>query len=176
MKKRFVTGLALICLLAANVFMAREALAHQWGRWHWNKSGSSVPLSIYNSGTYRTEAANAISDWNVNTILTLSNASSHTEISVFDGNYGNTGWGGLASLESVSGNHILHAHSRLNTYYSYSSTDKRGVQCQEVGHTFGLDHSNDGCMGKGYYNNLNTTVQHNWNDIYNIYRYAHTTH
>jgi len=30
----------------------------------------------------------------------------------------------------------------------------RGVFCQEIGHTFGLDHSPDGCMGKGYFAGL----------------------
>jgi hypothetical protein len=72
-------------------------------------------------------------------------------VHVFDGNYGANGWAGLASLESVSGSHILHAHARINYYYSMSSGYKQGVFCQEVGHTFGLDHSNTGsCMGLGY--------------------------
>jgi len=30
----------------------------------------------------------------------------------------------------------------------------RGVFCQEIGHAFGLDHSPDGCMGKGYFAGL----------------------
>lgn len=99
--------------------------------------------------------------------------SAHTDISVLDGNYGNTGWGGLASIESSSGCTILHGHARVNLYYSYTSNGIRGVFCQEIGHPFGLDHSNDGgCMGGGYFYNINThynVVSHNVSDIASKY-------
>jgi hypothetical protein len=164
---------AIAGLLAANLLAASLALGHNWGSWHWNRYGSSVTIYIYNYATYRTEANRAINDWSNNTILYLPQVNYHTDISNFDGNYGNTGWGGLAEIVNYSGSHITHGHSRLNYFYSYSSTQKQGIFCQEVGHLFGLGHSNDGCMGMGYYNNLYYTVQHNWNDIYNKYRYTH---
>ena len=169
--KRFATPVAIAILLIANLLVGTNVFAHQWGSWHWHRGGASVTINAYNTATYRAEASAAINDWSNNTILYVPQVGSHSDIHVFDGNYGATGWGGLASLESVSGNHILHGHARLNYYYGYTSAQKRGVQCQEVGHLFGLDHSNDGCMGMGYYNNLTTTVSHNWNDIYNIYRF-----
>jgi hypothetical protein len=56
-------------------------------------------------------------------------------------------------------------YARYNTYYQNSSAGIQGIQCQEIGHCLGLDHSNDGCMGKGYFNNLNNTVRHNWDDV-----------
>lgn len=164
---------AIALLVAANLALAGSAFAHQWGSWHWNRYGSTVTINIYNTATYRTEANSAIADWNNNTILSLPQVGSHTDISNFDGNYGNTGWGGIAEIIHYSGSHITHGHSRLNYYYSYTSNQKRGVFCQEIGHLFGLTHSNDGCMGMGYYNNLYYTVQHNWTDIYNMYRYTH---
>ena len=81
----------------------------------------------------------------------------------------------MAEITTTSANHITHGHARVNYYYAYSSTTKQGIFCQEVGHVFGLDHSNDGgCMGLGYYSGSTyTTVQHNWNDIYNMYRRSH---
>lgn len=170
------TGLkliALVGLLIANALAGSAALAHQWGSWHWNRYGSTVTINIYNTATYRTEANRAISDWDSNTLLSLPQVNSHTDISNFDGNYGNTGWGGIAEIINYSGSHITHGHSRLNYYYSYSSTQKQGVFCQELGHLFGLTHSNDGCMGMGYYNSLYYTVQHNWTDISNMYRTTH---
>ncbi|MCI0397410.1 MAG: hypothetical protein L0332_29445 [Chloroflexi bacterium] len=173
-----VISLAIALMLLAVSLSGGIAFGHNWScgsfGWHWNRNGSSVTIGVYNTATYYNEANAARNDWSVNTILYLPNRTSHTDISVFDGNYGNTGWGGLAEIINYSGCHISHGHARLNYYYNYSSADKRGIFCQEIGHLFGLDHSNDGCMGKGYYNNSNVTVQHNWNDIYNKYRYPHS--
>ena len=52
----------------------------------------------------------------------------------------------------------------------------RGVQCQEIGHTFGLDHSPHGCMGKGYFPGLsnnepisNVVVGHSDTDLNSKY-------
>lgn len=172
--KRIAVPVAIALLVLANLFVGSRAFAHQWGSWHWNRYGSSVTIQAYNTATYRTEASNAINDWSNNTILYVPQVGGHTDISVFDGNYGATGYGGLAEIISyTTGSHITHGHARLNYYYSYSSTGKQGVFCQEVGHLFGLTHSNDGCMGMGYFNNIYYTVQHNWNDIYNMYRYTH---
>jgi predicted Zn-dependent protease len=159
--------------MVMTLFSATTAQAHKWGNWHWNRYGSSVTIAAYTTGSQVTASKQATNDWSNNTILYIPQYTSHTDMSVFDGNYGATGWGGLASLESVSGDHILHGHARVNMYYGYGYGDVVGIQCQEVGHLFGLDHSNDGCMGKGYYNNLNSTVSHNWSDIYNMYRYTH---
>ncbi|MEU7839235.1 hypothetical protein [Nonomuraea sp. NPDC049129] len=152
------------------------AFAHQWGSWHWNRYGATVTIQIQDTATNFSQAEASINDWDSHTLLSLPRVGSHTDISVFDGNYGNTGWGGLAEIINyTSGSHITHGHARLNYYYSYTSAEKTGIFCQEVGHLFGLDHSNDGCMGMGYYNNLTNTVQHNWNDISAMYRTSHHT-
>lgn len=163
----------ILAVVVTALLAASTAQAHQWGSWHWNRYGSSVTIRAYVSGPNVTWSRAAVADWDRNTILYLPDPGSHTDMSVFAGNYGNTGWGGVAEIINYSGSHITHGHARVNTYYGYGQSDFIGIQCQEVGHLFGLDHSNDGCMGKGYYNNLNYTVQHNWNDIYNMYRYSH---
>ncbi len=173
--KRLIGPLAIGLLLTVNVVMATVASAHQWGNYHWNRSGSSVTIRANNTAQYRTEASRAINDWSNNTILDIPQVDYHTDISVFDGNYGDTGWGGLAEITTTSGNHITHGHARLNYYYAASSTFKQGIFCHEVGHTVGLDHADDGgCMGLGYYSGSTyTTVQHNWDDIYRMYRKNH---
>jgi hypothetical protein len=65
-------------------------------------------------------------------------------VEVCDAAYGNNGWLGLASIWA-SGDHITQGTVKLNdTYFSSGSYNtpiwRAGVTCQEVGHTFGLDH------------------------------------
>lgn len=161
-KRLILFGLAGLLALP---WLDAPAFAHNWGCWR------QPNRTVYsrNTAANSSQAAAALNEWSVDTILNVVNVNYHTEISVYDGNYGNTGWGGLASIESASGCNITHGHATLNTYYSYTSNGKRGVFCQEVGHLFGLQHSNDGgCMGGGYYYDINTyynVVSHNINDI-----------
>lgn len=169
--KSVAATLVVLSLLAANISVAS---AHNWGSWHWNKTGSQIIIRQYQSGgtTAQIEAAR-LDAWNKIGILYNYRATTHTDVSVFDGYYGATGWAGLASIESWSGSHILHAHARYNKSYSYSTWYIQGIYCQEVFHTYGFDHDNTGgCMGLGYYPGQgNTLNSHNNTDFYNRYRY-----
>jgi len=164
-KKAFVIATTIVLIAV----MAAPAMAHNWGCW----KQPNRTVYVRNTASNYSQANAAIDEWNNDTILSMVKVSYHTEISVFDGNSGNTGWGGLASIQSYSGCNILHGHAQVNTYYSYSSNGKRGVFCQEVGHLFGLDHSNDGgCMGGGYYYSIDSNynvVSHNISDISSKY-------
>ncbi len=68
-----------------------------------------------------------------------------------NGSYGATGWPGVARIW-IDGTRITAAIAVANVYYlvNYSNNAKRHVLCQEVGHTFGLDHQqsprNQSCM------------------------------
>ena len=163
MKRRsvLVAATLLIAGLAGNAAEAR-----QWGCWI--QADRNVKVRNTTSS-----ASQAISDWNNLTILNLSSVSSGEETYVFNANSGNTGWGGLATITNYSGCTILRATAQLNTYYSWTTNAARGVHCQEVGHTFGLDHSNDGgCMGGGYWYDIGThytIVQGNINEIGSMY-------
>lgn len=168
MRRRTLVVAALAVVLTLP-FLEAPAAAHNWGCWR----QPNRTVNSYTTASNRTQALAALNEWSGDTVLNIVHQSSHTEISVLDGNYGNTGWGGLASIESASGCNVLHGHATLNTFYSYSSNGKRGVFCQEVGHLFGLQHSNDGgCMGGGYYYDINTNYQvvsHNITDIASKY-------
>jgi hypothetical protein len=160
-KALFVAGTLLIAGL-----MAQAAEAKRWGCWI--QADRNVKIRNTTSS-----ASAAVSDWNNLTILNLSSVSSGEETYVFNANSGNTGWGGLATITNYSGCTILRATAQLNTYYSWTTNAARGVHCQEVGHTFGLDHSNDGgCMGGGYWYDIGThytIVQGNINEINSMY-------
>ncbi len=69
------------------------------------------------------------------------------KVQVCSSTYGRTGWLGIASVW-VSGSHITQATVKLNdTYFktaAYNTSEWRNlVMCQEVGHTFGLDHQDE---------------------------------
>ncbi len=160
-KSVFVAATLLIAGLSANA-----AQAHRWGCW----IQADRNVRLRNTSSLATAAVN---EWNGSTILNISSVSSGEETYSFAANSGNTGWGGLATITNYSGCTILRATAQLNTYYSWSSNGARGVFCQEIGHTFGLDHSNDGgCMGGGYWYDISThyfLVSHNVNDIGSMY-------
>ena len=64
-----------------------------------------------------------------------------------NGAYGNNGWLGIASIWAT-GDHITQGTVKLNdTYFDtaqYNTPAWRNlVMCQEVGHTFGLDHQDE---------------------------------
>ena len=153
-------------LVVVNVGMAT---AHDWWDWHWH-TGSDIAVLV--DAVNGAEANAALDDWDKNCNISFPRATAHTEMSVFGGNFGATGWAGLATVESHSfdwwhkWNHskIDHCHARYNQHYGGTKADIQGIFCQEIGHCMGFDHSNDGCMGKGYFNKENYTVAHNWSD------------
>jgi hypothetical protein len=163
-KSVFVVGALLIALLAGSAAQAR-----QWGCWI--QRDRNIAIRNASGGS---QAGAAISDWHNMTILNFSYVSSGEEIYVFNANSGATGWAGLARITNYSGCTIYRATAQVNTYYySGSSTAARGIHCQEIGHGFGLDHSNDGgCMGAGYWysvTNAYTPVSYNVNFVNSLY-------
>lgn len=164
-------GIFVAALVLLNVMVAE---GHNWWSWHWH-TGSGIRTWVHSSR--QTQSNAALNDWDSHCDVNFPRSSSHTEMSVFGGNFGATGWWGLASIEDYAfdwwhkwnWSKIQHCHARYNSYYGGTTADIQGVLCQEIGHCMGFDHSNDGCMGKGYFNNLNTTVSHNWSDCNSRY-------
>ena len=155
-------------LLVAGL-IGTAAEARQWGCWI--QADRNIKIRNASGGS---QASAAINDWNNMTILNFSSVSSGEEIYVFNANSGATGWAGLATITSYSGCTIRRATAQVNTYYySGTSTAARGIHCQEIGHGFGLDHSNDGgCMGAGYWYSVTSAyrpVTYNVNFVNNMY-------
>ncbi len=68
-------------------------------------------------------------------------------VEVCNSKYGNNGWLGIAGIYA-SGDHITKGYVKLNdTYHNNppynSAAYRRFVTCQEIGHTFGLDHQDE---------------------------------
>lgn len=106
--------------------------------------------------------------------------SSTLRVEVCNATYGNNGWLGIAWVW-VSGSHISKGTVKLNdTYFNTTRYNtpawRQSVPCQEVGHTFGLDHQSesgadlDTCMD--YSNSPNIRPdQHDYNQLALIYRH-----
>lgn len=151
-------ALALVGALALTISLVGTTTAtHSWGGYHWARTTSSFTLKLADnvSGPWDAVLATTSADWSQSAVLDTSivagtitntkNCKAATgKVNVCNNTYGNNGWLGVAGI-SVSGGHITAAYVKLNdTYFntgSYNSTAWRNlVSCQEVGHTFGLDH------------------------------------
>lgn len=146
-------AIALATLAVPVVLLAN----HSWGGYHWARTSNPLALQVGNNLTtadWRSHFGTAIQDWNQSTVLSLTavNGTSNKHCSavggtvqVCNGNYGNNGWLGLAQIWLQSSTHITQGSVKVNdTYFNtstYNNTNERQhVMCQEIGHTFGLDH------------------------------------
>lgn len=158
MKKYIVLGAVASVLLLAAATVAEAN--HSWGGYHWARTVNPVVLKLGNDLTtpWVSFLIDASTDWNSSTtpIQTMivpgtTNAKNCRAVSgrveVCNSKYGNNGWLGIANVW-VNGTHITQGTVKLNdTYFATAKYNtpawKRMVMCQEVAHTFGLDHQDE---------------------------------
>jgi hypothetical protein len=159
------TGLIGAAALVVALLAAAPAVAsHSWGSYHWARTSDSFTVTLgKNLGSAWTQSPyleTVSADWSadrdsnlsnpVNTVVapgatTAKRCTAVTgRVQVCGAGYGRNGWLGLASVW-ISGSHITKATVKLNDSYFTTATYntyawRRSVMCQEVGHTFGLDH------------------------------------
>ena len=154
----------ILALLATVITLGSTAFAnHSWGGYHWARTTPQFTLKLGNNLTtadWNGHLAQTSSDWNsgntpVITAIVAGQARKRCSMvagttQVCNGKYGNNGWLGLASINTTGGTHITQGTAKMNdTYFNtptYNNPNEREhVMCQEVAHTFGLDHqSTDG--------------------------------
>jgi len=139
---------------------------HSWAGYHWARSANPLTLALGDnvSGAWDNTLALASSDWSISTILNTSIVAGGTnstrgkntpkncvptlgKVEVCNAKYGSNGWLGIASIW-INGEHIIQGTVKMNdTYFNtakYNTAAWRNmVLCQEVGHTFGLDHQDE---------------------------------
>ena len=149
--------------LAVVAFPTITNASHSWGGYHWARTTPQFTLKLGNNMTtadWRGHLATSSSNWNsgnsaVLTAIVAGTAGKRCSMvagttQVCNGAYGSNGWLGLASINITGGTHITQGSAKMNdTYFStatYNNPNEREhVVCQEVAHTFGLDHqSTDG--------------------------------
>ncbi len=198
--KRLAGLFAFAALTAATA--APSALAnHSWGGYHWARTANPFTIKLGDNLTtaeWKSHLSQTSTDWSKSTVLDTTIVAGQSKGScrptsgrdeICNKSYGPNGWLGLASIWLQSGTlHIVQGTVKVNdTYlgpgaaYTYNNAAEREhVMCQEVGHTFGLDHQDTSgaslntCMD--YYHNttdtdtLSTTPnQHDYDELATIY-------
>ena len=181
---------------AVIAFPTGSSANHSWGGYHWARTANPFTLKVVNSNTpdWDDNLARAISDWSRSTVLDLTNVGGDDaqrirkrcpmvsgQIHSCNASYGFNGWLGLASINVTGGVHITQGSAKRNdSYFSsggYTETNRQQVMCQEIGHTFGLDHQDTSgadlntCMD--YSNALDNPSpnQHDYDELLTIYNH-----
>lgn len=130
--------------------------SHKWGCWKY----ANYTINWYNGaagvwgGYWSQETLTDSNSWHNYTDLAITQVFAHgatDHANCYAGAYGANGWLGLAQIVGYSGCTVKDGHAYLNTSYlnGYSTTARKHVACQEVGHLWGLNHnhsSNITCM------------------------------
>ncbi len=148
---------------------------HAWGNYHWARTADTFTLKLgdnLSNSSWKSMLAKASQDWNSPEVFSTTSplltsvvtGSAGRRCSMVAGTtqicsntYGNNGWLGIATINITSAAHITQGLVKLNDTYFNSSkynnpNQKLHVMCQEIGHTFGLDHqstngsSQNSCM------------------------------
>ncbi|MEP6972549.1 MAG: hypothetical protein ABI869_00230 [Actinomycetota bacterium] len=184
------------------VFVPNPASAnHAWANYHWARQSNPFTVVLLDgvSSSWDASLTQASADWSKSTVLDTVVVASSTnpksckgtagKVQVCSAAYGNRGWLGVAQIY-ITGDHITQGTVKLNDSYfapgsSYDTPAWRNlVTCQEVGHTFGLDHQDEifdnpnlgTCMD---YTNDPTTNQHpnkhDYDELAIIYKHLDST-
>jgi len=151
-----------VAVLVAVTFAAAPLLLlanHAWNGYHWARTSNPFTLKLGDNVTavWDTHLATTSSDWSLSDVLDTTIVAGGTRpkscrptsgrVEVCNAKYGPTGWLGIAQIW-VSGQHITQGIVKVNdTYFNtatYNTPAWRNlVMCQEVGHTFGLNHQDE---------------------------------
>lgn len=160
-KTSWRTALAAILVsLVVVVLVSVTSANHSWGNYHWARTSNPLTVKLGDnvSTTWDPYLSTASSDWTMSSVLNTNIVAGGTggarrcpatlgRVEVCNGKYGQNGWLGVASIWA-SGDHITQGTVKLNdTYFNMAQYNtpawRRLVMCQEVGHTFGLDHQDE---------------------------------
>ena len=149
---------AVVVLLFAGAFVTVAYANHSWGSYHWARTTNSFNLKLGDnvSSAWDGHLATASTDWSVSSVLNTAVVTGGAKkncgpingrVEVCNKTYGNNGWLGIAQIW-VRGSHITQGAVKLNdTYFNKTTYNtpawRRLVMCQEIGHTFGLDHQDE---------------------------------
>jgi hypothetical protein len=153
--------LVAVMIIAVLVASSAAYATHSWNGYHWARTANPFTLKLGDnvSSTWDSYLNTASSDWSQSTVLDTTKVNGGTtpkdckptlgRVEVCNYAYGQNGWLGVASIWIYTGTkHIAQGTVKLNDSYFNTSTYntpawRNLVSCQEVGHTFGLDHQDE---------------------------------
>jgi hypothetical protein len=157
MKKLISLALAAGALVA--LAAAPASASHSWGGYHWSRTANpfTVTLGSNLTGSWTVFLSPVSDDWSALPTVLDTNVVTGAgkkrcgavggRVEVCNDAYGYNGWLGIATVWT-SGGHIVQGTVKMNdSYYAHPTYDtpewRRSVLCQEIGHTFGLDHQSE---------------------------------
>lgn len=165
-RKLLVILVAAAALASAGIYASIAYANHSWGGYHWARTANPFTLKLGDNVTsaWDTYLGTTSGDWSASSVLDTAIVAGNTSaakgkntpkncvptsgrVEVCNAKYGQNGWLGVASIW-VNGSHIAQGTVKVNdTYFTTAKYNtpkwKNLVMCQEVGHTFGLDHQDE---------------------------------
>ncbi|MDL2341020.1 MAG: hypothetical protein QFB89_06795 [Pseudomonadota bacterium] len=190
---------ALALGVAGAALTTPASATHSWGGYHWARPSNPFTLKLGDnvSSNWDSYLGVASADWSQSGVLdtvvvpggsgNVRRCSATTgRVEVCNSTYGNTGWLGIASISITGSVHITSGTVKQNdTYFNQAQYNspawRQMVMCQEIGHTFGLDHQDTAfdnpnlgtCMD---YTNDPSTNQHpnahDYDELITIYNHG----
>lgn len=159
MSRTYRRGSVVLAVVAVLAIPAAVWASHSWGNYHWARTSNPFTLKLGDnlSSTWDPHLVTASNDWSMSSVLNTTIVAGGSKgrnckatsgrVEVCNAAYGNNGWLGIAQIWA-SGSHITQGVVKVNdTYFNsapYNTSAWRNlVMCQEVGHTFGLDHQDE---------------------------------
>lgn len=160
-------GLALAVAMLTLALVALPAHAtHAWNGYHWARTANPFALELGDNvdATYDANLATASADWSTSSVLDTAVVPGNTDgqtcamtsgmAEVCNADYGATPWAGLATILVDANGHIYAGKAQMNDHYLLSGKERgpakyaadayqQFVTCQEIAHTFGLDHQDE---------------------------------
>lgn len=159
MKIKMLIATALTSFLAIILFATDAFASHSWGGYHWARAQSPFTLKLGDnvSAVWDQYLVTASTDWSESSVLDTSIVAGASRkncrptagrVEICNAKYGNNGWLGIAQIWITNGEHITQGTVKMNdTYFSTAKYNtpawRQLVLCQEIGHTFGLDHQDE---------------------------------
>lgn len=127
----------------------------------WETNGNGLQLELQNAldENWYKEFDIAVNDWSQSNALTLKTKQIDIDrnckpvigvMKVCNGNYGNTGWLGINEIEIKTffndrRGYIISSVAKMNEYYLHNANyeQRQYTMCHEIGHGFGLPHTDE---------------------------------